>query len=88
MKITMKLCPNMENLDSVKPAVIETKKEGIQILSNNELCIPLIRKDYMLLGATFEERVQKLKECKEKGEIFFSVYAPMARFELIEDSDS
>lgn len=88
MKITMKLCPNLEKLDLVTPVVIETKEEGIQILCKDEMLRNLIRKDYLLLGSSFEERVQKLRECKEKGDIFFSMYAPMARFELIEDINS
>ena len=87
MRITMKLCPDLNKLDSVEPAVVETKEDGIQILCKNEMMRKLIRKDYLLLGSSFEERVQKLVECKEKGEIFFSMYAPMARFELVEDSD-
>lgn len=32
MKITKKLCPDLNKLDSVEPAVIETKEDGIQIL--------------------------------------------------------
>lgn len=86
MKITMKLCPDLNKLDSVEPAVVETKEDGIQILCIDEMMRNLIRKDYLLLGSSFEERVQKLKECKEKGEIFFSLYAPMVRFELVEDT--
>ena len=86
MKITMKLCLDLNKLDSVGPAVVETKEDGAQILCKNEMMRNLISKDYLLIGSSFEERVQKLKECKEKGEIYFLLNAPMARFELIEDT--
>lgn len=85
MKIIMKLCPDLNKLDCTEPAVVETKEQGIEIFAKDERIRNLIRKDYLLLGSSFEERIQKLLECKEKGEIFFSMYAPMARFELIED---
>lgn len=84
MKILMRLCPDIEKIKEVEPAVIETKEDGIKVISDNELCTNLIMKDYLLLGSSFEERVQKLKEYEEKGEIFFDLQAPMARFELVE----
>lgn len=87
MKITMKLCPDLQKLHLAKPIVIETKEDGIQILCKDERMRTLVKKDYLLLGSSFEERVQKLKECKENGDMFFSVYAPSARFELVEESD-
>ena len=87
MKITMKLCPDLNKLDSVEPVVVETKENGIEIFAKDEMFRNIVKKDYLLLGSSFEERVQKLKECKVKGDIFFSMYALMARFELIEDSD-
>lgn len=86
MKITMKLCPDLNKLDSVTPVVVETKENGIEIFAKDEMFRNIVKKDYLLLGSSFEERVQKLKECKEKGDIFFSMHAPMARFELVEDT--
>lgn len=87
MKIVMKLCPDVEKAKFLAPVVEETRESGINVFSESERFSKLVVKDYLRLGASFEERVQKLKECKEKGEIFFSLYASMARFELIEDSD-
>ena len=71
MKITMKLCPDLNKLDSVTPVVVETKENGIEIFAKDEMFRNIVKKDYLLLGSSFEERVQKLKECKEKGDTGF-----------------
>ena len=85
MKIVMKLCPNMKEINEVKPLLEETKENGIKVFTSGRM-ESLVRKQYGLLpGKDFDERVKFLDDLEKKGEHFFSIYAPNARFILVRD---
>lgn len=83
MKIEMRLCPDLSKLNQVEPAAVETKEDGIIIFAKNDISKSLVANSYSVLKGTFEEKVAKLEECEKNGKIFFSPYAPSARFTLV-----
>lgn len=57
MRIEMRLCLGLSELDIVESAAVETE-DGITIYSENELGTSMIKEYYSKLGALFEERVK------------------------------
>jgi len=87
MKIVMKLCPNIKDIDKIEPILEETKENGIKVFTSGRM-ESLVRKQYGLLpGKDFDERVKLLDDLDKNGEHFFTLHAPNARYLLIRKED-
>ncbi len=80
--IEMKLCPKLSRIEEAKTMVIETK-DGIEVFVEDKYK-SVILEDYAVLKGTFEEKVKILEDYEKNNKIFFSPYAPSARFRVVE----
>ena len=83
-RIEMRLCSQDDlELDRLLPPLIVETKDGIINNAKNRTK-ELVMDSYGLLKGTFDEKVKTLKELEEKGESFFDVRDPYAKFILVE----